>query len=635
MSENGHSPSRRSENGSVRPGADEHEQFLVGMNHAIARLLSSATISDADILDSLRILGGAVGVERIHIYRHRPGAHDLGYAEQQYEWVSDSSFTLAAQPELRRTPWRGQGIPILERLSNGEPVFMLVSELPDRENSVAGKMGNKSTLLIPVRSQGKLWGHVAFNSLVEPRFWTTAETAALETVASALGSAIDRKHLEQQLASSLAENIQRSRTAEERFSLLTESMKDVLWVYDIGLGRMTYASHAIEAVAGYSPEQAVGMTLSEVVAPHDLAFIEETLRAEHERFLEQGAEKGDYITVEMDLLNHNGSVLPVEAVVRLQRDPFTGRVEAVGAARDITERRKMTEAIRRSEEHYRLLAEHSLDVVVRVSRFGAVEWVSPSLRDALGWEPGDWVGKDVTEYIHHDDVPCLKDTRQRVACGEPTVARFRLRANTGDYRWVEVHAKRYEVVERNQVGAVASFRVVDEEVRTERELERRARRDDLTGALNRREVLDRLESVRHSVVRTGTSSAIMYVDVDNLKEANELHGHCVGDAVLKAVATRMVEVLRANDAVGRIGGDEFLVLLRGVHGADDAVAIGGKVREAVSIPIRTTSGEFITPSVSVGVTMFDAAEDFDQLVVRADEALRSAKQAGRNQVVLL
>lgn len=616
------------------PQLSTYERFLYGINRATARLLAGATIGDSDIIDTLRLLGEATGVERVHVYRHHAGASEHGYATQEYEWASAPHYSLADRPELLKTPWRGEGETLYARLVEGEPVFMRVDVMPDRERRIPGRMGNKTTIILPIRTRGKLWGHIAFNAIEIAREWSQLEVASLSTVANALGSAIDRIHLERQLAESLAENIVRSQRAEERFRLLTESMKDVLYVYDVELDRFTYVSPSVREVSRYTPQEIRGMSFDDIVAVEHREMVRAFVQEHFENFIESGKIQGEYLTIELDFQDKPGDNVPVEAVARFQREPVSGRVELVGAARDVSERRAMTRALAQSEEHFRLLAENSMDVVLRLDRGSVVRWASPSLQEAVGWSPKQWLGKDIATFLHPEDRGCFEEARLRVAHGEPTVTRFRIRSADDRFRWVEVHAKRYEMVDREEIGAVATFRVVDSEVKTAQELERRARFDELTGVFNRHELYEHLGVLSKAVQRSGTLSAIMYVDVDNLKEINDLYGHCTGDVLLQAVATRIRGALRASDVIGRIGGDEFLVILRGVHGQDDAVSVAEKVRESVSSALPTPAGR-VEPSVSVGVALCTGEHDPDTLVAMADEALRTAKGTGRNQVVII
>ena len=302
--------------------------------------------------------------------------------------------------------------------------------------------------------------------------------------------------------------------------------------------------------------------------------------------------------------------------------------------RDVTNRYLAYLAVKRSEERFRLLAENSSDVVMRLRTDNTIEWVSPSIERMLGWSQDDWLDREFVQLVHPDDVGALLQMHAELVEGRPLVVRLRLRDSDDEFHWVALHAGVYRDDDDNITGAVVSFRTIDVEVAAEQELRRRAYYDELTGMLSRREILERVAGLVAGHERTGDRSAVMFMDVDHLRDANERYGHAGGDKLLATIAQRIEGVVRQTDIIGRIGGDEFLVVLSGVHGVDDALAIAEKVRIAVSEPIEMSDGPF-SPGVSIGVSLVEDADDADHLLERADKALMRAKAEGRDRVVLI
>ena len=172
-------------------------------------------------------------------------------------------------------------------------------------------------------------------------------------------------------------------------------------------------------------------------------------------------------------------------------------------------------------------------------------------------------------------------------------------------------------------------------VRMQRELAHRSMHDALTGLPNRALVLDRAEQMLARAQRRQTPATAMYVDLDGFKHVNDTFGHAAGDELLVAVAQRMLTVVRDGDTVGRMGGDEFVVLL------DDASLDGGseivaqRLLDAIGDPFELASvpGQSLSPSASIGIAVKRGAATADDLLREADYALYGAKAAGRNRYV--
>jgi diguanylate cyclase (GGDEF)-like protein len=216
--------------------------------------------------------------------------------------------------------------------------------------------------------------------------------------------------------------------------------------------------------------------------------------------------------------------------------------------------------------------------------------------------------------------------------GATIVTRLRLRDQAGAWHWVEVHSGPYCNCEGEQVGIAGSMRTVDQEVAAEAELDRRARTDELTGLLNRKEIFERLGWMQEHRRQGDGQVAVLFCDIDYFKAINDNHGHGGGDAVLTALAERLQDCAREEDLVGRIGGDELLVVLKGLPSLEKAEAIASKMHAAARHPLMLASGE-VVPTLSIGVTLIRAGESIDAVVERADQAMYEAKQHGRDRVM--
>jgi len=189
-----------------------------------------------------------------------------------------------------------------------------------------------------------------------------------------------------------------------------------------------------------------------------------------------------------------------------------------------------------------------------------------------------------------------------------------------------------EDVER--IGFAANLSAIAiENRRTREELERRAYSDYLTGLANRRFFVEQAELELSRLRRYGGTLALIMFDLDHFKRINDLYGHAVGDLVLKKVADVVREMLRGNDIIGRIGGEEFAVVLPKAR-AGKAVLAAERMRGAIAdAPVATSGGLPLRFTASFGVvTADDGTASIDELLTRADAELYRAKRSGRNRV---
>ncbi|OJZ63884.1 diguanylate cyclase [Mycobacterium paraffinicum] len=283
-----------------------------------------------------------------------------------------------------------------------------------------------------------------------------------------------------------------------------------------------------------------------------------------------------------------------------------------------------------AENRYRILADNAVDVIVHL-RNREVAWVSPSVSAALGGPPQRWLDAGFTNRIHPEDRETLDSALQRVADGETLIHRFRVLSVDSGYRWVDGHAKTYVDADGKTDGVIAALRLADDQVETERRLERLAHFDTLTGLANRAEIMRRLESALAEPGSPGTYVGVLFCDVDHFKDINDTWGHGVGDIVLATLAARIRDSVRSQDAVGRMGGDEILIVLPGVHGIDEVAEIADGIRRNTG-ELVDIGGNAIRTNLSIGATIALAGEPVSSVTARVDEAMYEQKRGDRSAV---
>lgn len=161
-----------------------------------------------------------------------------------------------------------------------------------------------------------------------------------------------------------------------------------------------------------------------------------------------------------------------------------------------------------------------------------------------------------------------------------------------------------------------------------------ARTDDMTGALNRRAFVHVARHTLAGCQRTGRAMSVMLMDLDRFKQINDTHGHAAGDQALRTFHRRLCSLLRDEDIVARVGGEEFAVLLPGAD-IENAREVAERVRAGVSESPMVFNGKPIAVRVSIGVAPWDGIErTVEPILARADRAMYAAKRSGRNRVVV-
>jgi two-component system cell cycle response regulator len=184
-----------------------------------------------------------------------------------------------------------------------------------------------------------------------------------------------------------------------------------------------------------------------------------------------------------------------------------------------------------------------------------------------------------------------------------------------------------------RVTAAGRTKVLQEElVEQTRRLETLIFEDPLTGLANRRYILTQLGSFVSGARRHGRALSVAIVDVDRFKEVNDRHGHAAGDAVLVAATGALRSHLRAEDHLGRLGGEEFLGVLPDTD-AEAAAAVAERMRAEVAGTVVEHDGVRLQVTVSIGMATWEAGEPPDLLLRRADDALYAAKAAGRDRTL--
>ncbi|MEW6640596.1 MAG: diguanylate cyclase [Pseudomonadota bacterium] len=306
------------------------------------------------------------------------------------------------------------------------------------------------------------------------------------------------------------------------------------------------------------------------------------------------------------------------------------------------QRQRMAAALEAKEADFRLLAEQSGDMVMRIGLDEEILYVSPSSARVVGWLPHQLAGMPALAGVHAEDLPHVRDQVAALKEGRAEEARviYRTRHRIRGDIWVESALRVTRVAASGAInGVVAITRDMTEHKDLEQRLAALATRDGLTGLANRRHFDDRLAEEWARAKRDGTPLALLMIDVDHFKLFNDHYGHQGGDDCLRALARVLAaQARRPADLAARYGGEEFALLLPDTD-AEGCARIGEAVRRALhelAIPHAASPSSHLV-TVSIGGAMHQPSSshaDAAVLIEAADRALYAAKERGRNRLVM-
>lgn len=265
-----------------------------------------------------------------------------------------------------------------------------------------------------------------------------------------------------------------------------------------------------------------------------------------------------------------------------------------------------------------------LDTVFVVDSDNQVVFVSDACEALLGYRADELIGTPITNYMHPEDLARTRASIVRVMNGKPHVD-FRNRYIRKDGSVVHIL---WAAFWSEEVGArIGVARDITALTQAEEELRFLAHHDPLTALTNRSLFNDRLDEALQAAHHHKNPLALLFLDVNDFKGINDVHGHAMGDRVLCVIARRLEGCVRESDLVARMGGDEFTVLLADIQSPE---AVSAKVQQILAVMAQPLSAEFGAvkmPSCSIGVAFYPAdGADADSLLSHADGEMYRVKR---------
>ena len=296
--------------------------------------------------------------------------------------------------------------------------------------------------------------------------------------------------------------------------------------------------------------------------------------------------------------------------------------------------RAMSQRLKTSERLHRYLVESSPDLIFTLDAEGRFSYISPRVSSLLGFERKALLRRPFTTLIMPEDIDraCSLLAQSSAARTENFNVELRLRCNHGiDDEGITVALSASPMpTHSGGAGLYGVARDISERKRAEEIISFQAFHDQLTLLPNRVLFKDRLELAITQAQRRSGTLAVMFIDIDRFKLVNDTFGHAEGDALLRAIASRLSSTLRRGDTLARLGGDEFTVLLPDIKLAQDAELIGTKILAAFEAPVPLSHGDYRV-TASIGIALFPRdGGTAEELTRNADVAMYQVKRAGKN-----
>ena len=294
--------------------------------------------------------------------------------------------------------------------------------------------------------------------------------------------------------------------------------------------------------------------------------------------------------------------------------------------------RELRRGLRETNSQLELITSEADVALLMVDQQCRVCWINPESERLLGWKTDELVGANLHERTHMRNGEDLHSgscpTLQSLQTGQRyRNDRDRVLAKSGEILNVSMRVSPFGEGEARK--AIVTIADVGDAVDREQRLTRLATTDPLTGALNRRSIMERLQDM---VEHQKMPPCVLMGDIDFFKKVNDTYGHAAGDEVLKTFTNTIRQLLRKGDFLGRLGGEEFVVALENTE-LPNAQAMAERLRLAIANSQTPNDGGIpIAITASFGLALYSRDESVDAWLARADAALYRAKQSGRNRV---
>jgi diguanylate cyclase (GGDEF)-like protein/PAS domain S-box-containing protein len=416
-------------------------------------------------------------------------------------------------------------------------------------------------------------------------------------------------------------DISERKMMEEKYRSILENIQEGYFEVDLA-GNFTFFNDSVCRTLGYSMEELMGMNNRRYIPDKETA---KNVFCAYNQVYQTGSPLKEF---GWNIIRKDGAKRYIEGSISLLKDSSNKVFGFRGVTHDVTERKQAEVALRQSEEKYRSILENIQEAYFEVDLAGNFTFFNDSLCRVTGCSRDELIGNNYKLFSDKENVKNVFTAFNHVyKTGEPTEGfDWLIIRKDGSKRYIEASVS----LKKDPAGFKGVIRDITERKRIEQELNHMATHDALTGLPNRLMFSQLLDHAIQSAHRNKRQLAVLFIDLDRFKIINDSLGHDAGDQLLEEIALRFRQTLRNVDVVGRLGGDEFIILIEDFHDMHQVETLAHKILATVIKPM-VLAGEECRVTASIGISVYPSdGQDEQSLMKNADIAMYFAKEAGKN-----
>ena len=408
----------------------------------------------------------------------------------------------------------------------------------------------------------------------------------------------------------------------KKLMTLLDHLHDAVFAIEGSL--IVYANQAFAALVEYPMDEILQRPFTQFIHEEDI----EQIFSYYQTRL-----RGENIPNEYEFRMRSKHGIPIEVRINVGVSvDESGLHTSIGTLKDMRETKRTMRDLAQSQRDIASILNNMPDVFYRANLQGMVTMMSPSCKAVLGYEADEMVGQPMIKFYF------TPEDREKVVLaiqqgqGSPQQIDVCMKHKDGSRVWISTNAYMLRDENGKTVGLEGIARNISERKALEEKLTNLARIDDLTQIYNRRYFYEEAEKQLLHAHRYQHPFALLMLDLDFFKQVNDTYGHRTGDELLKHFAQICREIIRETDIFGRMGGEEFAILLPETD-LDSAMLLTERIRHTVETRPLSLQDAALFYSTSLGIAMNEKdGMPLGKLLSHADKALYAAKSAGRNRV---